>query len=328
MRKFLLVIAALLIAIPAHAGMTIGPLTSGSPQTPPIVSPTLQEATNVLMPSQQLGANTAIMCRIGHFTRGAVTSVQFVWPGWFVKAITAGAGVGSENSTGTYPVSSWVEYPVGTYTQVDNAVTVAAGTNTLGSKHSVNIPANTKFYTWHYSSGASSNVPTFGVSPGTVLYTDEACQSGAGTPTTPSGTLPTDSHTRTISFGPVAIIGPSAVPAVYILGDSRTAGPNDTANGTYDRGDVARSIGPTYNYINAAVAGDDPSMWIGGAVNRRALIQYTTKAVSELGLICSLIRTLLAPTHCIIRRGCKVSSLVCHMREQRSSHIRLQPIAG
>ena len=281
MRKFILVLVSLLIAPCAHAGMTIGPLTSGSPQLPPIPT-TLQEATNVLMPAQQLGANTAIMCRVGHFTRGAVTSVQFVWPGWFVKAITSGAGIGNENSSGTYPITSWVEYPVGTYTQVDNALTVAAGTNTLGTKKSISIPTNTKFYTWHYSSGASSNVPVFGTT-GTVLYTDEACQSGAGTPTTPSSTLPTDNHSRSISFGPIAIIGPSLGPAVYILGDSRTQGTNDTANGTYDRGDLARSVGSTFNYINAGVAGDDPSMWIGGAVNRRARIQYTTNAVSELG---------------------------------------------
>lgn len=59
-----------------------------------------------------------------------------------------------------------------------------------------------------------------------------------------------------VGLRPLAILGQSRKPAFSLWGDSRVCGVGDAFDGTSDdRGEVERSIGPDYAYINLAVPG-------------------------------------------------------------------------
>jgi hypothetical protein len=242
-----------------------------------------QVTTNVMVPNSIIAASNSAMTRTAHYTRGGISNIQAVYAGWYVNV--ANGFLGQEVPTGSYTASFWVEYPVGTYTQIDNSITVATAVNTAGTNVNISIPANTYFYTWTYFTGGTFpffSDTTGGV--GTVLYTDESSNiNTSGVATTP-GTL-TDNFTRRRRTGPVAIVGTRTGISVACIGDSRTAGTGDKADGSTNRGNLARAIGGNFDCINLGVGSDDPSMWIFGGANRRSLAKtYCTNIVDELGI--------------------------------------------
>jgi len=246
--------------------------------------PVLQLTNGVLLPQSQIGAGNTGMCRRAVTARVNITSLKFVFPGWYCSQ--SSGFLNQETASGNYTVSTWVEVSAGTYVAVDTNLTVVSGGNTVGSTLSISIPSGTRFFVWTYISSGQFPYYTDAVLSNSVLWTDEYCNiNTSGVATAPSGS-PVDNGNRKRVFGPVAIVGPSSGIAVALIGDSRTVGTNDTAvDSSSDRGNLARSVGPTYPYINMGIGGDDPSMWIAAGVNRRALARsYCTHVVDELGI--------------------------------------------
>jgi hypothetical protein len=92
------------------------------------------------------------------------------------------------------------------------------------------------------------------------------------------------------SVRPLAILGQSRKPAFSLWGDSRVCGIGDTFDGACDdRGEVERSIGPAYAYINLAVPGEPLAdlsallVQFPSLVPHLALGQYTTNLIEDLG---------------------------------------------
>lgn len=246
--------------------------------------PTLQLTNGVHTPQSQIAAGNTGICRRAVTARSDITSLQFVFPGWFCQQ-TIGF-LNQETPTGDYTVSSWVEASAGVYTAVDTNLTVPSGTNKVGASLAVTIAKGTRFFIWTWASGQFPYY-TDVVLANSVLWTDEFCNiNTTGVATAPSAS-PVDNGTRKRMIVPIALVGPSTLgTAVALVGDSRTTGTNDTAvDGSSDRGNLARSVGPTYPYLNLGVGGDEPSEWIGGGANRRALARaYCTHIVDELGI--------------------------------------------
>lgn len=247
--------------------------------------PTLQLTNGVHTPQSQIAAGNTGICRRAVYARTNITSLQFIFPGWFCSQ--AAGFLNQEVPTGNYTVSTWIEVSAGTYVPVDVNLTVVSGGNTVGGTLTVSIPKNTRFFIWTWASGQFPYY-TDTVLSNSVLWTDEFCNiNTSGVATAPSGS-PTDNGTRKRMMVPIAVVGPSAANGVAtaLIGDSRTTGTNDTAvDNSSDRGNLARSVGPTYPYLNLGVGGDEPSEWIAAGANRRALARsYCTHIVDELGI--------------------------------------------
>ncbi|QPF89047.1 hypothetical protein [Bradyrhizobium commune] len=103
---------------------------------------------------------------------------------------------------------------------------------------------------------------------------------------------PSGSYVPWISTRPLAILGPTQKPSFALWGDSRVVGLGDTYNGlSNNRGEVERSIGNEFAYINFGIPGmraDDFQgnlIGIGDAYNAYSHIAkaYTTNLIEDLG---------------------------------------------
>lgn len=112
---------------------------------------------------------------------------------------------------------------------------------------------------------------------------------------TGNGVVYGSSAAQWASVRPLAILGQSRKPAFSLWGDSRVCGIGDTFDGVCDdRGEVERSIGAAYAYINLAIPGQPladvsgtfaqyPNDRFPGLVPHFGLGQYTTNLIENLG---------------------------------------------
>lgn len=103
---------------------------------------------------------------------------------------------------------------------------------------------------------------------------------------------PAGSYVSWISMRPLAILGPTQKPSFSLWGDSRIVGLGDTYNGlSNNRGEVERSIGNEFAYINFGIPGmraDDFKgnlIGIGDAYNAYSHVAktFTTNLIEDLG---------------------------------------------
>jgi hypothetical protein len=248
----------------------------------PLVPYTGLLGTSGFVPEALIATSNFGMTRKAHYTRGGISKIQAVWPGYYVAASTTG-NLGQELTSGNYIASSWVEYPAGTYTQMDNAITVTGGTNTVGTQLSIAIPPGSKFWIWSYMSGGTFPYYNNNIQVNSCMFTDEYCNiNTSGVASTP-GTL-TDNQSHRTYAGPIAFIGPRTGDCIAIIGDSRSAGSRDVVDSSYDVGNVARSIGPTYDYANLGCSGDRAASFVFNQTLRGALVNsYATIVVDQYG---------------------------------------------
>lgn len=112
---------------------------------------------------------------------------------------------------------------------------------------------------------------------------------------TGNGLIYGSSAAQWASVRPLAILGQSRKPAFSLWGDSRVCGIGDTFDGVRDdRGEVERSIGAAYAYINLAIPGQPladvsgtfakyPNDVFPSMVPHFGLGQYTTNLIEDLG---------------------------------------------
>jgi hypothetical protein len=238
--------------------------------------------TSGFVPEALIGTSNFGMTRKAHYTRGGISQIAAVWPGYYVAASTTG-NLGQELTSGNYSASSWVEYPAGTYTQMDNATPVVGGTNTVGTSLNISIPAGAKFWIWSYMYGGTFPYYNNNIQINSCMFSDEYCNlNTSGVASTP-GTL-TDNQSHRTYAGPIALIGPRTGDCVAIVGDSRAVGSRDVVDSSYDVGNVARSIGPTYDYVNLGCSGDRAASFVFNHTLRGALVNsYATIVIDQYG---------------------------------------------
>jgi hypothetical protein len=218
-----------------------------------------------------------MMTRTGHISRASITSLQVIWPGLVTPESTV---------AGTHTLTASIEYPAGTFTQVKfsgvASGTVPAGGQLMSDAVTVTIPDGSTFW-----------VRSYWVSDTQILYADnvlttvfgDGCEFGASgiTDKTMSGTV---ALSLNVGYMPIAIIGTTTKPSLLLLGDSICMGYADSFNGTDpgDKGILARSIGPSFGYINAGCIGELAQGYVTTNAKRTALATYCTHIVTQYGI--------------------------------------------
>lgn len=244
-----------------------------------------QVATNCRIPCNRSTTNKQANARTSHVARDNIAALKIEVPNWYW---TRGGTLTEAAGGGNITYSASVEYPEGTFTQVlwSGAATkvVASNTSSLSDYCAVSIPNGARFWIRTYANAATAIVFTDGVA-GSSKRDDangEAYEYSASSTSnkTMGGTI-TSNISGSIDpiCSPTAIVAQTRRPSVLIIGDSRDWGFNDIYDSAGDLGDLARSIGPAYGYINAGCSGDSFSGYITAHARRAALATYCSHVV-------------------------------------------------
>ncbi|RWI35452.1 hypothetical protein [Mesorhizobium sp.] len=244
-----------------------------------------QVATKIRIPTSRSTTNKQANSRTHHFARDHITALKIELPNWYWVRSTAGP---ETNGGGNITYKASIEYPAGVFTQVTfsgaTSAIVASGASVLSDFVNVNIPKGASFWVRVYAVAATAIVFTDG-NAGFPQRDDANGEAYAYAASGVSDLTMGGTITSNIVGGADPIFCPSAIvaqtrnPSVLIIGDSRDWGFNDLYDASGDLGDLARSIGPAFGYINVAGSGDKFSAFISVSAKRRALAQYCSHVV-------------------------------------------------
>lgn len=243
-----------------------------------------QVATRCRIPCNLSATNKQANARTAHIATEKLSTLQVELANWYWARSTVGP---ETNGGGNITYTASIEYPAGVFKQVlfsgSASAVVASGASVLSDSVGVDIPKGARFW-----------VRTFAVAVTAIVFTDsntgfpqrdlsngeayEYAVSGL-TDKTMGGTVNDVGAASAPIFSPTAIVAPTKRPSVLILGDSRDWGFTDIPEDDGDLGDLARSIGKKFGYINAGCAGDTLSAFIAGHTKRAALQQYVSHVV-------------------------------------------------
>jgi hypothetical protein len=245
-----------------------------------------QIATRSFVPNNFVSTNKQSMSRSRHLCQQAVTSLQIVVSNFYVPE--TGGNLGVEMAPGsTATVTASIEYPAGTFTQVtfggSASGTVPDGGVLFSDFVSVTIPQGATFYVRQYITTAAGMVYS---DNGSIDYTNgDGFKFGASgiADQTMGGTVTHNDNFN--GFFPLAILGTTNRASVAIIGDSRAYGYQDIYSDTSgDRGELARSIGPSLAYMSLTTPSDKAALWVASHTNRLQIAKYCSHAVIQLGI--------------------------------------------
>lgn len=278
------IIIIILLLKTAHASVIGAPPVAAS-QATTLLGPV---ATSAMIPnSENITASQSCMTRKAHIARTSITNIRVAMANWFVtlNVPNPGSESGTDNSIA---VQEWIEYPNGTYTPLTfsgiSTATIQNLTTQLSDYLTLSIPNGTTFYEWtHVVGSGGSNFPLVAEGIGNPLFVSggEAANCGtSGVPVTP-GSI-TDNGNGSRGYWSSAVLGKTSQPTFFIIGDSRTQGVHEAADSSYDLGDVARSVGPSYAYINDGISGQRCAGWVAHHDLQSALAAYATVIIDQL----------------------------------------------
>lgn len=238
-------------------------------------------ATHCALMTDFYATNKQMSSRSHHFARDDISSLKLAFANWYVDA---GGGYVEKGTGADATLIATVEYPAGTFTPAtlngQPTMTLPDGLTTVTDEVKVSIPRGAAFW-----------VRTYWQSTAGILYLKMGWNNAAGDQAefaasgiadkTQGGTYTPTQAGR--YFGPAAIISNTSCASVFLLGDSRINGQNDTADATGDVGQLARSIGREFGYINVGIPGDRASAVATGYAKRLDLSKYCSHVVSNLG---------------------------------------------
>ncbi|WP_217429556.1 hypothetical protein, partial [Sphingomonas bacterium] len=254
--------------------------------SPRMAAPYLgQVATKCFHPISSTSSNTRFNSRSPHFARDAIASLRIVLPNWFWNRSTkAEAGSGA---TATY--SAAIEYPAGSFTPVKfagaAAGTVASGLDLTSDPVSISIPNGALFWVRVYCSAAT--IVFGGTASGSTTSTLDSGNGAvfeAGTSLTDKTMGGTLTQFGSVCFAPVAILATTRRPSVLLAGDSRCWGAGDGYDAGGDLGELARTIGPAFAYINLGSYGDTAYQAGASYAGRARQAQYCSHVLCEYGV--------------------------------------------
>lgn len=238
--------------------------------------------------------NKQSMARVYHFARGNITNPQIVIPNWTVIA-------GTEAGTGApLTVTASIEYPAGTL--LGRATfsaascgsggsftgTIADATTCVSDSIVGTIPNGAKYFTriWR-----SSTVGIIFANVDDHANGDSFNYGVTTTDLTNSVSAVSDADGNNIAM-PAAIIASTQLPSICEIGDSRvyasggSGGFGDTySDATGDLGELSRSIGPNFAYINLGSPSDAAHLFKTGGTLRMALVNaYCSHVLDNYGV--------------------------------------------
>jgi hypothetical protein len=262
-----------------------------------VVKTIRQVATKCWAPTAISGSTLqAFNSRSPHYARDDITSLKIVLPTWYWDRV----GTTKDTAVAGLTYTAAIEYPSGTFTQVRFGGNIqgvpSAGVNFESDLTVIAIPKNAMFWVRVYGVGAngfpyikgftSTGITSSQADTANGQVLEYGATSAAEADKTMGGTLVNSSSAPIHAFTPVAIVANSAVPAIFLAGDSRVAGTNDQFDASGNFGETARSVGPTNGYINMGSHGDTVAKAIstGAYTNRGDLAKYCTHVIDEYGI--------------------------------------------
>lgn len=228
------------------------------------------------------GTNKQMMSRSRHQARENISLLKIAVPNWYCALQVAPSNGTEANNGASTTVTASIEYPVGVFTRITFGGSVS-GVNPAGSTIysdwvNVSIPNGADFYVRLWTSN-----PT-----GLVYYNNHIAQSGemnAFGVTTPDLTMGGSfAAASNIMQVPCAIIGYATQPSFWLAGDSRCAGISDSASASLNVGELARTIGNKFAYINAGIASDRVNLASANYTRRLELSQFCSHIISNYGI--------------------------------------------
>lgn len=254
-------------------------LTQGGARLQPYIG---QVATRAQLLNWTNGTNKQMMSRTLHKARENIYKLKIAIPNWYVATqVSPNDGSEANNGASTTCTAS-IEYPVGTFTQVlfsGSAIgTNPAGGTLLSDWVNVTIPNGAEFYVRLWTNNAT----------GLVYQNNHVAQNGemnAYGVTTPDLTMGGSfTGASNIIQAPCAIIGYATQPSYFLAGDSRCLGITDSADISRNVGELARTLGNKFAYINAGIPSDRVQFASTLYTKRLALSQYCSHIVSNYGI--------------------------------------------
>jgi hypothetical protein len=250
-----------------------------------------QFSTRACIMAKTIASGTAnkIETKTRHFARANVTAFKIGYPNWYVNDSLVETGNG-----GTATITAAIEYPIGgTITQVKwsgaSSTTVASGAQSaLSDWINLTIPSGDAFIVRTYFSNPSGILiyqTTGEVQLDTANGEQARRSSGALTDETMNAGAYVSGSSTTDGYGPNVLVAMISTPSVCILGDSRQQGIQDTYVGdsSTDKGEVARSIGPYFPYINMGKSALGAGNFVSSHTRQLALSAYCSHIVCALG---------------------------------------------
>lgn len=247
-------------------------------------------AARARIPSSQTVADPFCFSRTLHFNRGNEQSyVQPVYSNWWATS------AGEFTPASSMLLTAAIEYPVGVFTQCTwggaTSVTIAPGANAVADPCWVGIPRGGRFWARSYQNTASG---ALGIVTASIDRTANTMANELGQY---SATALTDFTLAgggvggsSLAFFPVAILGMSNVPSVYVIGDSRCAGLDDAAAtdiGLSNVGEICRSLTGYLPHCNAGLPTDQAQTFVAQAAltgYRKALGVYHSHLHVQYGI--------------------------------------------
>lgn len=242
------------------------------------------------------GTNKQSMSRVKHIAMDSLQSVQLVYTNVQLILTT------ETNPSAATSITSSIEYPVGTLTQVTfNGLaqgeipiggTIVSDVVKLPSALARGVPFYTR--TWQNAAGGM----LFNATMGSNALTSASNASGEfmtyGVTTadlTMSASVPNNGLSAYSLYGPQAIIGTTTRPTFALCGDSRTQGSRSGGNGEYlpnqfgATGYVERAIGKKYGVMPLGLGSETAAQAAGSNYVARAnFLQYCSSVICEYGI--------------------------------------------
>lgn len=233
--------------------------------------------TRAMTPNNYNASSTQFMSRSPHFATTNITTLKIAIPNFYLNETSGGA----ETGTGTTAtVTAGIEYPSGTFTQVEFSGS-ASGTIPnlsfiLSDYVNVTIPAGSEFWVRIYIVNAGGLVYNSIQPVSNIGAGQNSGTSGIADLTVTSGTI---ASSNTV-LAPMAIIGYTNQPSVIGVGDSRIEGLGDqTANLTGNYGDIFPSFGTNYGYAIQPDPGQTLASFMASHTNQVAMWKYATHII-------------------------------------------------
>lgn len=245
-------------------------------------------ATRTRSPMATLADVRQVMSRTFHYARDDLVGVQVILGNWF--ADVAGAD-GAEVGTGAPAmIRAAVEYPEGHITPLTfaGAETGVApdGSQLLSDRGAVVIPVGARFWIrWWGDFPGRRGVPVNPVTP-TYAPGGDGFEFGPSCRDRSHSVEPVRQQAATLACGPLAILGETRRPSFWLGADSRCYGQGDIGDLAGDTGELARSLGCGYAYINAGIPAQRMANLVDSSrsANQRALMALGSHGIIQAGI--------------------------------------------
>jgi acetyltransferase-like isoleucine patch superfamily enzyme len=242
-------------------------------------------ATRATIGTHILERSRQAMARSRHTARSDIVSLRIIYSNWYVD-YQLGCEMASAQDAF---VAASIEYPPGVFHQAtwdrEKIGRIPVGDDLVSDEIFVKIRRGSTFFvrTWMNCESGIICADKWKISDS--LHGDYFSASDVTIEDLTMKTVELRGAATEFGIAPTALVSATRHPSAFIAGDSRAGGLGDLFDGLHgDKGEIARSIGPRYGYINAGVAGD----WLHHASRnfdrRRKLARFCSHVILNYGI--------------------------------------------